>query len=382
MKITEVNTYLVRPRWGFVEIVTDDGYSGWGEAVLEGHASTVLECVREMRDYLLGADTTRIEDIFNVLYRAGFYRGGGVLMSAIAGIDQALWDIKGKYFNAPVYELMGGKCRDRMRVYSWIGGDRPQDVGSAAKERQNAGFSAIKMNATEELQMIDSYEKVDVVLERVAAIRESCGKYFGIAVDFHGRVHKPMAKILAKKLEEYDLMFIEEPVLCEHMEDFKEIAAACNIPIATGERLFTKYDFKRLLTAGGVDIIQPDLSHAGGITECKKIASMAEAYDVALAPHCPLGPIALASCLNVDATSYNAVIQEQSIGIHYNVGKSVLDYVTNQEDFVFTDGYVQLPKRPGLGVEVNKELVLEENKTPHNWKNPVWRHKDGSVAEW
>ena len=382
MKITEVNTYLVRPRWGFVEIVTDDGYSGWGEAVLEGHASTVLECVREMRDYLLGADPTRIEDIFNVLYRAGFYRGGGVLMSAIAGIDQALWDIKGKYFNAPVYELMGGKCRDRMRVYSWIGGDRPQDVGSAAKERQNAGFSAIKMNATEELQMIDSYEKVDAVLERVAAIRESCGKYFGIAVDFHGRVHKPMAKILAKKLEEYDLMFIEEPVLCEHMEDFKEIAAACNIPIATGERLFTKNDFKRLLTAGGVDIIQPDLSHAGGITECKKIASMAEAYDVALAPHCPLGPIALASCLNVDATSYNAVIQEQSIGIHYNVGKSVLDYVTNQEDFVFTDGYVQLPKRPGLGVEVNKELVLEENKTPHNWKNPVWRHKDGSVAEW
>lgn len=382
MKITEVNTYLVRPRWGFVEIVTDDGYSGWGEAVLEGHASTVLECVREMRDYLLGADPTRIEDIFNVLYRAGFYRDGGVLMSAIAGIDQALWDIKGKYFNAPVYELMGGKCRDRMRVYSWIGGDRPQDVGSAAKERQNAGFSAIKMNATEELQMIDSYEKVDAVLERVAAIRESCGKYFGIAVDFHGRVHKPMAKILAKKLEEYDLMFIEEPVLCEHMEDFKEIAAACNIPIATGERLFTKYDFKRLLTAGGVDIIQPDLSHAGGITECKKIASMAEAYDVALAPHCPLGPIALASCLNVDATSYNAVIQEQSIGIHYNVGKSVLDYVTNQEDFVFTDGYVQLPKRPGLGVEVNKELVLEENKTPHNWKNPVWRHKDGSVAEW
>lgn len=382
MKITEVNTYLVRPRWGFVEIVTDDGYSGWGEAVLEGHASTVLECVREMRDYLLGADPTRIEDIFNVLYRAGFYRGGGVLMSAIAGIDQALWDIKGKYFNAPVYELMGGKCRDRMRVYSWIGGDRPQDVGSAAKERQNAGFSAIKMNATEELQMIDSYEKVDAVLERVAAIRESCGKYFGIAVDFHGRVHKPMAKILAKKLEEYDLMFIEEPVLCEHMEDFKEIAAACNIPIATGERLFTKYDFKRLLTAGGVDIIQPDLSHAGGITECKKIASMAEAYDVALAPHCPLGPIALASCLNVDTTSYNAVIQEQSIGIHYNVGKSVLDYVTNQEDFVFTDGYVQLPKRPGLGVEVNKELVLEENKTPHNWKNPVWRHKDGSVAEW
>jgi galactonate dehydratase len=238
------------------------------------------------------------------------------------------------------------------------------------------------MNATEELQMIDSYDKIDAVLERVAAIRESCGKYFGIAIDFHGRVHKPMAKILAKKLEEFDPMFIEEPVLCENMEVFKEIAVACNIPIATGERLFTKYDFKRLLQAGGVDIIQPDLSHAGGLTEVKKIASMAEAYDVALAPHCPLGPIALAACLNVDATCYNAVIQEQSIGIHYNVGKSVLDYALNKQDFQFVDGFCAMPTKPGLGVEVNKELVLEENLTKHQWKNPIWRHADGSVAEW
>ena len=382
MKITAVNTYFVRPRWGFVEIITDSGLAGWGEAVLEGHALAVLSCVQEYQDYLIGMDPARIEDIHATIYRAGFYRGGGVLMSALSGIDQALWDIKGKVFGVPVYQLMGGACRDRMKVYSWIGGDRPSDVGAAAKERKDAGFSAIKMNATEELQMIDSYDKVDAVLERVAAIREACGKYFGIAIDFHGRVHKPMAKVLAKKLEEFDPMFIEEPVLCENMEVFGEIAAACNIPIATGERLFTKYDFKRLLQAGGVDIIQPDLSHAGGITEVKKIASMAEAYDVALAPHCPLGPIALAACLNVDAVSYNAVIQEQSIGIHYNVGKSVLDYVTNQDDFKFVDGFVELPKLPGLGVEVNRELVIEENKTPHNWKNPVWRHADGSVAEW
>lgn len=382
MKIKEMNTYYVRPRWGFVEILTDDGYSGWGEAVLEGHAHTVLACVEEMKDYLIGAEAGNIEDIWNVLYRAGFYRGGGVLMSAIAGIDQALWDIKGKYYNAPVYELLGGRCHEKMKVYSWIGGDRPTDVGNAAKEKQEAGFRAIKMNATEELQMIDNYEKIDQVLERVAAIREKCGKYFGIAVDFHGRVHKPMAKILAKKLEEFDPMFIEEPVLCEHMENFKEIAASCNIPIATGERLYSRYDFKRLLQAGGVDIIQPDLSHAGGITEAKKIAAMAEAYDVALAPHCPLGPIALSACLNVDAVSYNAVIQEQSIGIHYNVGKSVLDYVKNKKDFEFTDGYVKLPQIAGLGVEVEKELVLKENENPHNWKNPVWRHEDGSVAEW
>ena len=382
MKITAVNTYFVRPRWGFVEIITDEGITGWGEAVLEGHAAAVLACVQEYKDYLIGFDPCRIEDIHATIYRAGFYRGGGVLMSALSGIDQALWDIKGKVFGAPVYELMGGACRDKMKVYSWIGGDRPSDVGAAAKEKKDAGFKAIKMNATEELQMIDSYDKVDAVLERVAAIRESCGKYFGIAIDFHGRVHKPIAKVLAKKLEEFDPMFIEEPVLCENMEVFAEIAAACNVPIATGERLFTKYDFKRLLQAGGVDIIQPDLSHAGGITEVKKIAAMAEAYDVALAPHCPLGPIALAACLNVDATSYNAVIQEQSIGIHYNVGKSVLDYVTNQSDFDFVDGFVDLPKKPGLGVDVNKELVIEENKTPHNWKNPVWHHADGSVAEW
>ena len=382
MKITDIHLYLVRPRWCFLEIDTDEGYVGWGEPVLEGHCDAVKACVEEMKPYLIGQDPSRIEDIWNTIYRAGFYRGGGVLMSAISGIDQALWDIKGKLFQVPVYQLMGGACRNNMKVYSWIGGDRPSDVGAAALEKKQAGFTAVKMNATEELQMIDTYDKVDAVLERVAAIRESCGKYFGIAVDFHGRVHKPMAKVLAKKLEEFDPMFIEEPVLCEHMELFPEIAAACNIPIATGERLFTRYDFKRLLQTGGVDIIQPDLSHAGGLTEVKKIASMAEAYDVALAPHCPLGPIALASCLNVDATCYNAVIQEQSMGIHYNVGKEVLDYALNREDFKFVDGRVALPTKPGLGVEVNKELILEEAKPPHQWKNPVWRHKDGSVAEW
>ena len=382
MKITKINTYRVRPRWGFVEIITDSGISGWGEGVLEGHTNSVLACVNEMSSYLIDKDPSNIEDIFNILYRGGFYRGGGVMMSAISGIDQALWDIKGKVFNAPVYELMGGKCRDKIEVYSWIGGDRPNDTGNAAKEKMNQGFKAIKMNATSELSFIDSNSKIDSVLERVANIREKCGKDFKIAIDFHGRVHKPMAKILAKKLEEFDPMFIEEPVLCENMEYFPEIAASCNIPIATGERLFTKYDFKRLLAIGGIDIIQPDLSHAGGITEVKKIASMAEAHDVALAPHCPLGPIALSSCLQVDATCYNATIQEQSMGIHYNKGRTVLDYILNPEDFNFVDGFVNMPIKAGLGIEINKKLVIEENKTPHSWKNPLWRHLDGSVAEW
>ena len=382
MKISRISTYLVRPRWGFVEIETDDGLIGWGEPVIEGKAATVQACVEEMKPYLIGADPMKIEDIWNVLYRAGFYRGGPVIMSAIAGIDQALWDIKGKFYRAPVHDLIGGACREKMRVYCWIGGDRPSDVGAAALAKNNEGFTAIKMNATEELQMVDSYEKIDAVLERVAAIRESCGKYFGIAIDFHGRVHKPMAKILAKKLEEFDPMFLEEPVLCEHMSEFREIARACNVPIATGERLFSRYDFRRLLEAGGVDIIQPDLSQAGGITEVKKIASMAEAYDVALAPHCPLGPIALAACLQVDASSYNAFIQEQSMGIHYNEFHGPLDYIRNPETYEFRDGHVEIPQLPGLGIEVNKDLVLEENASPHAWKNPVWRHYDGSVAEW
>lgn len=371
MKITKLQTWLVRPRWAFIEISTDAGISGWGEPVLEGRAATVCECIHEMEPYLIGADPMKIEDLWTVLFRGGFYRGGGILMSAISGIDQALWDIKGKYCNVPVWQLMGGSCRDKMRVYSWVGGDRPADVGRAALEKKQQGFTAIKMNGTDELQFLDSYAKIDALLERVASVRESCGKDFGIAIDFHGRVHKPMAKIVAKKLEEFDPMFIEEPVLCDNMEYFPEIAAACNIPIATGERLFTKYDFKHLLAIGGVDIVQPDLSHAGGLTECKKIAAMAEAHDVALA-----------SCLNLDATCYNAAIQEQSIGIHYNEGRSVLDYALNPEDFKFVNGFVSLPQKPGLGVEVNKALVEEEGQTPHSWKNPVWRHEDGSVAEW
>lgn len=382
MKIEQIQTWLVRPRWAFIKITTDTGITGWGEPVLEGRAQTVCACIREMESYLIGQDPMKIEDIWTVLYRGGFYRGGGIMMSAIAGIDQALWDIKGKYYKTPVWQLLGGACRDKMRVYSWVGGDRPADVGKAALEKKKQGFTAIKMNGTAELQFLDSHDKIDMLLARVASVREYCGKEFGIAIDFHGRVHKPMAKVVAKKLEEFDPMFLEEPVLCENMEYFPEIAAACNIPLATGERIFTKYDFKHLFRIGGIDIIQPDLSHAGGLTECKKIASMAEAHDIAVAPHCPLGPIALAACLNLDATCYNAFIQEQSVGIHYNKDRSVLDYVKNPKDFAFVDGFVNLQEKAGLGVEVNEELIMQEGADPHEWKNPIWRHADGSFAEW
>ncbi|MBQ0140206.1 MAG: galactonate dehydratase [Kurthia sp.] len=382
MKIASIETFIVLPRWLFLKITTDDGLVGWGEPVVEGRAATVEACVHELSDYLIGQNPMRIEDIWNTLYRAGFYRGGPILMSAIAGIDQALWDIKGKYYNAPISDLMGGVCRDKTKVYSWIGGDRPSDILKQAQLAKDNGFQTIKMNATEELQIIDSFSKIDSVLERVATIRQEMGVDFGIGIDFHGRVHKPMAKVLAKELEQYHPMFIEEPVLAENNEALREVARNCNIPIATGERMYSRWDFKKVLQEGYVDIIQPDLSHAGGITECKKIISMAEAYDVAVAPHCPLGPIALASCLQVDATSHNVFIQEQSLGIHYNKGNDILDYLVDPKVFQYKEGYVDNLTKPGLGIEINEEYVREQQKIGHNWKNPVWRHKDGTVAEW
>lgn len=382
MKITNYKLYQVPPRWLFLKIETDEGISGWGEPVIEGRAATVKAAVKELMEYLTGKDPARIEDHWNMMYRSGFYRGGPILMSALSGIDQALWDIKGKYFNAPIYQLLGGASRDSIKVYSWIGGDRPSDVGAAAKEVVDRGFTAIKMNATEELQYIDSHQKIDQVLERVAAIREAVGPYIGIGIDFHGRAHKPMAKVLAKELETYRPMFIEEPVLSENNESLREIAQHVSTPIATGERMYSRWDFKSLLKDGYVDIIQPDLSHAGGITESKKILSMAEAFDVAAAPHCPLGPIALAACLQVDATAHNAFIQEQSLGIHYNVGSDLLDYLNDASVFDYNNGFVQIPQGPGLGIDINEAYVEKMAEEGHNWRNPVWRHQDGSIAEW
>lgn len=382
MKITGYSCYKVPPRWLFLKIETDEGISGWGEPIVEGRADTVEAAVHELMGYLTGKDPHPIEDHWNVMYRGGFYRGGPVLMSALSGIDQALWDIKGKYYQAPIYDLMGGACRTKTRIYSWVGGDRPQDIVESVRAVKESGVTAIKMNATEELQYIDSFKKVERVLNRVASIREAFGYDIDIGIDFHGRVHKPMAKVLAKELEPFHPMFIEEPVLPENNEALKEIARHTTVPIATGERMFSRWDFKNLLVQGGVDIIQPDLSHAGGITECKKIAAMAEAFDVALAPHCPLGPIALSACLHVDATSHNAFIQEQSLGIHYNVDNDLLDYITNHDVFDYEDGFAGLNPRPGLGIDVNEEKVKKLAETGHDWKNPIWRHEDGTLAEW
>ena len=382
MRITKFTLYKVQPRWLFLKIDTDQGLSGWGEPIVEGRADAVRAAVEEFEKYLIGKDPMRIEDHWQVMYRSGFYRGGPETMSAISGIDQALWDIKGKAYNAPVYELLGGACRDKLRVYRWIGGDRPSDIQAAALEARSQGYSAVKMNATEELHYIDSFKKVEAVCQRVAAIRDALGYDLDVAVDFHGRVHKSMAKVLAKELDAFHLMFIEEPVLPQHNEALREIARYTSTPISTGERMFSRWDFKNLLQDGYVDIIQPDLSHAGGISECKKIAAMAEAYDVAVAPHCPLGPVALSACVQLDICTPNVFIQEQSLGIHYNKGGDLLDYIKDPSIFQYKDGYIELLQGPGLGVEVNEEALIEASKVEHDWKNPVWRNEDGTVAEW
>jgi galactonate dehydratase len=378
--IAKIETFLVAPRWLFVRVETDDGLIGWGEASLEGHGEAVAGAIDGARDRLIGAPADRIEDAWQTLYRLGFYRGGPVLMSAISGIDQALWDIKGKRLGVPVWQLLGGQVRNRIDVYAWIGGDRPADVAEAAAARKAQGFRAVKMNGTEDLGWLDSPSALDEPVKRLQLVRET-----GIdaGIDFHGRVHKPMARQLIKALEPLKPLFIEEPLLSDNPEAIAQIAQQTSVPIALGERLYTRMDFKRLFELGAVDVIQPDLSHAGGISEARRIAAMAEAYDVAVAPHCPLGPLALASCLQLAAATPNFVIQEMSLGIHYNSPSAdLLTYCKDGSLFDVKDGSVAVPSGPGLGVEIDEAHVREAAKAGHRWRNPAWRGPDGSLREW
>lgn len=381
MKITKVTMYEIKPRWIFARVSTDEGIEGWGEMISGTKTETVMAGAKELAERIIGRDPFEIERIWQELHRS-FFRGGPINGTIISGLEMALWDIKGKAFGVPVYELLGGAARDRIKVYSWIGGDRPSDVGEGALDRLNKGFTAVKMNATDELHYVDSYEKVQAVVDRVASIHETCGDKMAIGVDFHGRVHKPMAKVLAKALEPYHLMFIEEPVLPENWEAFEQIAREVAIPIATGERLYTRWEFKRLFQQGCVDIVQPDVAMCGGILETRKICAMAEAYDMAAAPHAPYGPIALAATLQVDACTPNVFIQEQSLGIHYNQGFDLLDFIKNKDIFAYEDGYVQLPTKPGLGLDMDIDKIEEISAEGLRWTNPSWKNYDGTIAEW
>lgn len=381
MVIKDFKVYKVKPRWIFIKITTDEGIEGWGEMISGTKTETVVAGAYEMGNYLIGRNPFEIERLWQELHKS-FFRGGPINGTIVSGIEMALWDIKGKALNVPIYELLGGVARDKLMVYSWIGGDRPNDVVKEAIDRRDRGFKAIKMNATEELHYIDSFNKVQAVVDRVAAIREEVGYDLSIGVDFHGRVHKPMAKVLAKELDQFKLMFLEEVVLPENEEAFEEIAKYTSTPLATGERLITRWEFKSILKNGVIDIIQPDVALTGGILETRKIAAMAEAFDVAVAPHAPYGPIALAATIQLDMCTPNVFIQEQSLGIHYNKGFDLLDFIKNKEIFQYKNGFLDIPTKPGLGIEIDEELVKKVSKEGLVWTNPKWKNYDGTIAEW
>ncbi|HEY2674403.1 MAG TPA: galactonate dehydratase [Rugosimonospora sp.] len=381
MKITAMETFLVPPRWLFLRIQTDEGIVGWGEPVVEGRADTVRAAVAELSDYLIGQDPLRIEDHWQVLTKGGFYRGGPVLSSAVAGIDQALWDIAGKAYGQPVHALLGGPVRDRVRVYAWIGGDRPDEVADLARAQVEAGFTAVKMNGAGQFGPIETPARTAEVVDRLAAVREVLGADRDVVVDFHGRMSTAMSRRLLPLLEPLHPLFVEEPVLPEYSGDLARLVESTAIPLAVGERLFSRWDFREVLRTG-IAVAQPDLSHAGGISEVRRIASLAEAYDVSVAPHCPLGPIALAASLQIAFAVPNFLIQEQSLGIHYHAGNELLDYLVDREPFRFVAGHAARPVGPGLGIEVDEAAVRRAAEVGHRWRNPVWRHADGSFAEW
>ncbi|KAI5781677.1 enolase C-terminal domain-like protein [Peziza echinospora] len=382
-KISAIEYFRVLPRWLFVKVSTEDGGYGWGESTLEGHTEAIEGSLDELITRFVGYEADDIEHIWQTAWRLGFYRGGAVFMSAISGIDIALWDLKARKLGVPIYSLLGGKVRDKVAVYAWIGGDRPADVELQAKARIAQGFKTVKMNATADLGWLDSAKALESSVERLKAVK-ALGLEVGL--DFHGRVHKPMAKQLAKALEPYHPLFIEEPLLSEHLEAIKHFSTQTTIPIALGERLYNRWDVKPFLESASVDILQPDISHVGGISEIRKIASMAEAYDVGIAPHCPLGPIALAASMQVAAATPNFVIQEMSLGIHYNsMQNSTYDlhnYVKNPQVLEVSDGYVNILTGPGLGIEVDEEEIRRISVNCRPWRCLEFHGPGGEVREW
>ncbi|EXJ65466.1 galactonate dehydratase [Cladophialophora yegresii CBS 114405] len=379
-KIAVLEYFRVPPRWLFVKVVDEAGNFGWGEASLEGHTQAVEGCLDAWSEKYRGMDADDIEQIWQMSWRGGFYRGGPVLMSALSGIDIALWDLKARKLNIPIYQLLGGRVRNKIQVYSWVGGDRPHDVTAQAQARIDQGFHAVKMNATEGVGWLDSPSMIDSVVERLKAV-----KALGIdcALDFHGRLHKPMAKQLAKALEEHRPLFIEEPLLSENISAIKELASLVSCPIALGERLYNRWDVKPFLEAGCVDILQPDICHIGGISEMKRIAAMCETYDVALAPHCPLGPIALAANIQIDTASPSFTIQEMSLGMHYNnTGQDLATYISNPDVWAVKDGYIDILTGPGLGIEVDEVRVRELSKNAKAWTIPTFEGPGGELREW
>ena len=381
MKIVRVETFLVPPRWLFCRIETDEGLVGWGEPVVEGRAEVVRAAVEVLAEHLVGQDPLRIQDHWQVLTRGGFYRGGPVLSSAVAGLDHALWDIAGKAYGAPVHALLGGAVRDSVRVYAWVGGDEPARLTEEISAQIEAGFTAVKMNAAGRTAPLTTPAGTAAVVDRLAAAREVLGPDRDVAVDFHGRFTPASARRVLHEIAALHPLFVEEPLLPEHGHLLPALVASTPVPLATGERLYGRAEFLPALSAG-VAVAQPDLSHAGGITEVTRIAALAETFGAQLAPHCPLGPISLAASLQVAFCTPNFLIQEQSLGIHYNKEADLLSYLLDTEPFRFVHGHARRTALPGLGVTVDEAAVRAADRTGHAWRNPVWRHDDGSFAEW
>lgn len=380
MKIKRFETFRVAPRWLFLRIETDDGLVGWGEPVLEGHVPAVEAEVHALADRLMGKDPRLINDAWQTFYRAGCYRGGGVVMSAISGIDMALWDLLGRSLGVPVHTLLGGAQRSRVRSYCWIGGDIPTDLTSAADRVRRQGFDAVKFNVSGPMPMVASTRLIDEVVQRVASFRDHVGHDMDFALDFHGRIHAATSKVLLRELAPFKPMWVEDVVAADQLLASIEVARTSAIPVAIGERVTSRSEFTTLLESRAFDVINADPAHCGGITESIKIAAMAEAFDTAFTPHCPLGPIALATCLQIDAVAYNAAWQEQSTRMHYDGSVTLYDYLNS--GLSFSDGFLEIPTKPGLGIDVNEDSVRAAAMRDSAWSVPVWRHADGSIAEW
>jgi galactonate dehydratase len=377
MRITKLETFHLEPRWLFLRISTDEGLEGWGEPVVEGRARTVETAIRELEPVLVGHDPREIERLWQSMYRGTFYRGGPVLVSAISGIEQALWDIKGKYHNVPVYELLGGAVRDRVRMYAGIGKGTPEEVAERAKARIADGFTAMKTGVNAPIRPIETRAVIAEHAERFAAIREAVGDEVDIAVDFHGRVSPATAERLIEAIEPFHPLFVEEPCLPDNPAAMIEIAQSTSVPIATGERLFTRWGFRELMESRAISVFQPDLCHCGGIFEARKIAAMAEVNYAHVAPHNPLGPLSLASCIQLDCCTPNFLVQEHSA--HESGRGRGVGYLKNP--FEIVDGYIERPTAPGLGVEVDLDAIREKASSG-DWDTPRLAYEDGSFAEW
>ncbi|MGN6759622.1 MAG: galactonate dehydratase [Thermomicrobiales bacterium] len=376
MKITALRNLFMRverQNWHFIEIATDEGITGLGEASLEGREQTVAAAVDEFARYLIGEDPGPIEHHWQRLHRHGFWRGGVVLTSALSGIEQALWDIKGKALGVPVYELLGGPTRQRVRVYTHCGGPTPEAAAEHARALVAQGFTALKFGTGRIGPGVDERTMIRRTAAMFEAVRAAVGPEVDLMLDNHGQFPPAQATALLRAIVPYNLFFFEEATPPDNVQALAKVAAARgNVPLATGERLFTKWEYRELLEQQIVDIVQPDICHAGGILELRKIAALAETYYVKVAPHNPNGPVATAASVQLAATIPNFVILELALS------QPQRDLV-QREGPVVTNGYIELSRRPGLGIELDHDVIAAHPYAPHDYAAAY--NPDGSVAD-